>query len=93
MDISNLVILTLAATFVLFFVQRTERKRVWLSLLVLALPVGVLIYRWAIYKGQETEAITAGLIGLGLNVVYFLVYGLRHPPASSDEITVIGSDQ
>ena len=93
MDISNLVILSLAATFVLFFAQRIERKRVWLGIVFLILPAGFLIYRWAIYKNQLTTAIVAGVIGLALNVVYFLVYGRTHPPASSDDITVVGSDQ
>jgi membrane associated rhomboid family serine protease len=93
MDISNLVILSIAATFVFYFVQRIERKRVWLGLVFLILPAGFLIYRWAIYKDQLGTAIAAALIGLGLNVLYFVVYGRTHPPASSDDITVIGSDQ
>jgi peptidoglycan/LPS O-acetylase OafA/YrhL len=92
MDISNLIILSLAVTFVLYFVQRTERKRIWLSLLVLALPAGILIYNWAVYKDQRDVAIAAALIGLGLNVVYFVAYGRKHPPVAG-EITVVGSDQ
>ena len=92
MDTSNLIILSLVATFVFYFVQRIERKRVWLGIVFLILPAGFLIYRWAIYKDQLTTALVAGGIGLVLNVVYFLVYGRTHPPASSDEITVVGSD-
>ena len=92
MDISNLVILSLAATFVFYFVQRIERKRLWLGLIFIVV-VGYLIYHWAIYKDQLNTAIVAGVIGLVLNVIYFVVYGRKHPPASSDEITVVGSDQ
>ena len=93
MDLSDLIILTLLSAFILFFVQRIERKRIWLALLLLVLPGGFLIYRWALYKDQLQTALIAVLIGLGLNVVYFVVYGRTHPPASSDEIKVIGSDQ
>lgn len=93
MEISNLVVLSVVSTFVLYFAQRIERKRWWLGIVLLILPAGILIYRWALYKDQLGTAIAAALIGLGLNVVYFLVYGRTHPPASSDDITVIGSDQ
>jgi hypothetical protein len=91
MNISDLTILTLATTFMLWFVQRLERKRVWLGLLFV-LPA-FLIYRWAIYKDQIQETIIAAGIGLALNVIYYFAYGRAHPPASSDEITVLGSDQ
>jgi len=92
MDTSDLVILTLISTFVFFFAQRIERKRFWLGIVFLILPGGFLIYRWAIYKDQLGTAILAGVIGLVLNIIYFVVYGRTHPPASSDEITVVGSD-
>ena len=93
MNTSDLVILSILFAFMLFFIQRTERKRIWLPIVLLLAPISYIIYRWAIYKGEVATTLVAALIGLALNLAYWLAYGRRHPPASSDEIKVIGSDQ
>lgn len=92
MNTSNLTVLAVIFTAVLMLVQRTERRRWWLTALILIVPVGFLTYRWAIYRGQITETLTALGIAAVLNALFWLVYGRRHPPLSSDDIRVIGME-
>jgi hypothetical protein len=94
MNTNNLALLTLFFTICLLALQRTERKRRWLTALVLVLPVGFLLYRWAIYRGRVRETLIGAGIALALNFLFWLLYGRRHPPPSSDEsIRVIGTDE
>jgi hypothetical protein len=94
MNTSNLALITLFGTICLLALQRTERKRRWLTALVLVLPVGFLLYRWAIYRGRVRETLLGAGIALALNGLFWLLYGRRHPPLSSDEsIRVIGTDE
>jgi len=50
------------------------------------------VYRWAIYRQQVAEALIAVAIGLAFNVLFWVIYGRKHPPGSSEEIRVIGMD-
>ncbi len=93
MNTGNLALLTAFVTVVLLLLQRTERRRWWVTALVLVVPVGFLIYRWAIYRGQMQETLVALGIGAGLNLLFWLFYGRRHPPGSSGEIRVIGMEE
>lgn len=93
MNVSNLVLLTLLFTLILLALQRTERRRRWLTALVLLLPSGYVIYRWAVYRGQTRETLTALGVAFGLNLLFWLIYGRRHPPPSSDAIRVVGMDE
>ncbi len=93
MNIGNLALLTLLFTLILLALQRTERHRRWLTALVLILPSGYVIYRWAVYRGQVQETLTALGVACGLNLLFWLIYGRRHPPPSSDTIRVVGMDE
>lgn len=93
MNTGNLITLTIIFSLALLIFQRIERRRLWMAGLLLVLPVGFLSWRWAIYKGQVQEMLTAAGAALALNVIFWLVYGRRHPPGSSDSITVIGTDE
>ena len=58
------------------------------------LPVSFLLYRWALYRGQVRETLFGAGFALALNLLFWLFYGRRHPPLSSDEsIRVIGTDE
>lgn len=92
MNTSNLIVLAVLFSGALLLLQRTERRRWWVTALVLILPVGYLIYRWAIYRGQMAETLVALGVAVGFNVLFWLLYGRTHPPRSSDEITVIGME-
>jgi hypothetical protein len=87
----NLVILAVIFIVLLWLIQRTERKRIWVALLLL-LPGGYLIYRWAVYRDETRTALAALGIGAALNLLYWLLYGRKHPPGSSDSIRVIGME-
>lgn len=93
MNSGNLALLALLLTLVLLAFQRTERRRRWLTAAVLILPSGYVIYRWAVYRGQVRETLIALGVALGLNLLFWLIYGRRHPPASSDDIHVVGMDK
>lgn len=90
MNTGNLVFLAIVITLLLLAIQRAEARRRLLTAAVLIVPVGWLVYRWAIYRRQVTEALIAGVIGLVLNMLFWIAYGRKHPPGSSDEIHVIG---
>ncbi len=92
MNTSNLVVLIIILTALIWLIQRTERRRIWVALLFL-LPGGYLIYRWAIYRAETHTALAALGIAAALNLLYWFVYGRRHPPGSSDSIRVIGMEE
>ena len=90
MNIGNLVLLAIIFSLLLLAIQRAEARRRLLIAAVLIIPVGWLVYRWAVYRHQVTETLIAGGIGLTLNVLFWITYGRKHPPGSSEEIHVIG---
>lgn len=92
MNTSNLIVLTLIYTALLLMVQRTERKR--RLIVALAIPViGYMTYQWALLKDQRDVLLWSAGIALGLNVVFWLVWGRTHPAGTSDSIKVIGMEE
>ncbi len=92
MNLQNLATLAVLLSLMLLALQRTERRRRWITALVLLAPAGYLIYRWAIYRSQMGETLAALGGALALNLLFWLAYGRRHPPASSEDIRVVGTD-
>ena len=91
LNIGNLIFLIVAGFLILLMIQRSEAKRRWLVIL-LSVPVGWLLIRWARFREQTTELWLALGIALVLNVVFWIVYGRTHPPGSQGEIQVWGSE-
>lgn len=88
----NLPVLVILLALVLLAVQRTERRRRWVTALILLLPSAYLIFRWALYRGRVAEMLLGAGIALALNGLFWLLYGRRHPPGSSDAIHVVGME-
>ena len=93
MNWPNVLPLTLAALGLLFAVLRVERKRRGLLLMLLVAPTLFLVYRWAAYAGQFAETYTAFGIAAVIAGLWWLFYGRRHPPGSSDNIKVWGQEE
>lgn len=93
MNLRLIITLSVLLSLMLLALQRTEPRRRWITALVLLLPSVYLLYRWAIYRGRVAETVAAVVVGLVVNVLFWLVYGRRHPPLSSDEIRVIGMEE
>lgn len=91
MNAANLILLAVLFSLMLLIVQRTERRRRWLAVLLLV-PAGYVIYRWAVYRGQTRETLIALGIAFGLNLLYWLLIGRHRPPGSEGSIRVIGMD-
>lgn len=91
MNTGNLILLTVLALLMLLMIERTEPKRRWITVLLLILPA-IWLYRWAGYRGQTTETLIGVGVGAALFLVYWLAWGLRHRPQSSDSIHVVGMD-
>lgn len=86
------LLLMIAATAVLLLIQRTEAKRRRLAI-VLMLVVGFFAYYWANFRGLNREFTTALIVGLILNLAFWLLIGRYNPVGDSDEqIKVIGMD-
>lgn len=92
MNTGNLVFLAIIFSLLLLAVQRAEARRRLLIAVILFVPTGWLVYRWAIYRQQMPETLVAGGIGLTLNAVFWLIYGRKHPPGTGEEIRVIGME-
>lgn len=94
MNTGNLALLAVISTVLLITMERTEKKRRWVTVIFLVAPISILLYRWAIYRGQTTEAMLAAAVGMTLFGLFWWFYGRRNPPLSSDEaITVIGGEE
>ncbi len=91
MNIGALILLTLTISILLFLVQRTETRRRLVVALILA-GVGLLIQRYANYRAFHTEALIAFVLALVINLLYWVIFGRYNPPASSDDIQVLGMD-
>jgi branched-subunit amino acid ABC-type transport system permease component len=92
MDIGNLITLIVIHTFTLFCVQRTERKRRWIVALVAIGLIGLLTYRWGVYRSELNTVLIAAGIALVLNITFWLVWGRHHPPGGEGEIKVLGME-
>ena len=92
LDTNNLVLLTIIYSAILLMIQRTERKRKLIAILIALVPLGYATYQWGVLRDQLNVVLFSVGISLGLNVVIWLVYGRRHPPGSTDSIKVIGME-
>ena len=93
MNWSNVFVLTIAGLIIVFVWLRSERRRRWLALLLVVLPFSYFICRWAAAAQQVVEALTGFGIALAAAGLWWLIYGRRLPPPSSDNIKVWGQDQ
>jgi hypothetical protein len=92
MKLENLILLTLIYSAALLIFQRTERKQKWLAALIAVLPIGYMTYQWGVLRDQMNVVLWAVGIALLLNVIFWIVWGRRHPPGTSDSIRVIGME-
>lgn len=92
LDTNNLILLTIIYASILLIVQRTERKRKLIAVLIALLPLGYATYQWGVLRDQMAVVLWATGIALGLNVITWVVYWRKHPPGTSDSITVIGME-
>ena len=77
---------------IFLFIQRSEAKRRRLTT-VLMIVVGFLFYYWAGIRGLTREFITALIVGLVFNVLFWLLVGRYNPVQDSDDvIQVVGMD-
>jgi hypothetical protein len=84
--------MTAGLLLVLFALLRVERKRLWVALLFLAAPAVFLLAQWVNFKDSWSEVILsvsiAGVIAGG----WWLMYGRKLPPQTSDNIKVWGQE-
>ena len=85
--------LTALALLLLFLLLRVERRALWVVLVLLWLPAGVAVSRWASAGGHWPEVAVALAIALPLTLAWWLAIGRRLPAPSSDSIKVIGRDK
>lgn len=91
MDLGITALLAAAMSLLLFFVQRSERKK----RLVVALGVLItaeLIRRYVWYRDVHVEGWMALGIAVVLNFLFWLLIGRYNPVGSSDQIQVMGLD-
>ncbi len=92
MDAGILFLLTASFGAMLLVIQRSEAKRRLIVTLVMLVPAE-LIRRFAIIRGFNSEAVTALIIALVVNFLFWLLIGRYNPVRKSDEeIRVIGMD-
>jgi hypothetical protein len=79
-----LSLLLLGAGLVLLRVTPRVRRR----LLLLALLLAGLVYRWIAYRGAWRELAVAAVIALAALLVWWRIHGRRLPPPSEGQIRV-----
>ncbi len=87
------LLLTVIFSFLLFLIQRTERKaRFWVATLII-ITAGILLNNFVRYRALESEGLLALGLALLLNFLYWFIIGRYNPVKNSDEtIKVIGMD-
>jgi hypothetical protein len=85
--------LTALALLLLLLVLRVERRALWVVLVLVWLPAGLAIARWASTGGHWPEVGVALAIALPLMLAWWLVVGRKLPAPTSDNIKVIGRDK
>jgi hypothetical protein len=93
MNTGNLVVLSLVYIAALMMFQRTERKRKWLAALIAIAPIAYMTYQWGVLRDQKDVVLWAAGIALAVNLLFWLVWGRKHPPGSTDSIRVIGMEE
>jgi hypothetical protein len=83
--------LTVAITFMLLMIQRSEAKK-RLVVLLAVLVAFELIRRYIWFRDVHSEGWTAIGISVFLNLAYYLFIGRYNPVTPSDSIQVIGMD-
>jgi hypothetical protein len=87
----TLLIITGFMTFLLFLVQRSERKARRL-VLILAAAIFVAIHQVMLSRGDASVAWQGLVIAIVLNGLFWFLIGRYNPPGSSDDIQVLGMD-
>ena len=93
LEIGNVIVLTVALSLTLLAVQRTLSNHRWMTIAFLLLPIGVISYRWAVYRDQLEEWLFASAGALVLNLVFWVVFGRSHPPGHKGDILVVGREE
>lgn len=93
MQLSYVVLLTVFFSFLIFLIQRTERKaRFWVATLIIV-TAGLLLHNFVRYREIEAEGVLALVLAVVLNWLYWFLIGRYNPVKNSDEtIKVIGMD-
>lgn len=89
MDTGITLLLTFILSLMIFLVQRTEAKRRRFFAIVM-LGGAELIRRYVWFRDVHTEALTALIAAIVLNLLFWLLIGRYNPVGSSDQIQVIG---
>ncbi len=84
--------LTGGALVLLFAMLRAERKRLWLVLLLLVAPTVWLVMVWANLRQQWPETWLALGLAAAIAGSWWLLYGRKLPPPTSDNIKVWGQE-
>ena len=85
------IVLTVVFGALMMIVQRAERKRRRVTLVVMLIGAE-LVRRYLVYRDWNTEGLLAVIAALILNLLFWLLIGRSNPPRSSDEIEVLGRD-
>ncbi|MBW4435712.1 MAG: hypothetical protein KME04_01155 [Pleurocapsa minor GSE-CHR-MK-17-07R] len=91
MDAGITLLLIAAFGLMMFLVQRSEKRR-RLIVFLTSLIVVELLRRYVWFRDVHSEAWTAFIVALLLNLFFWLFIGRYNPPGSSDDIQVIGMD-
>ncbi len=87
-----LTIAGLTALVTITLMRTAPRRRRRLAL-ILALPAGFLLYRWAVYRDAWEDLLAALALGAGLVLVWWVVLGRHLPPPRDDTIRVWTKDE
>ncbi len=91
MQVSSFLLLLVGFGLLFFALQRAEAKRRLLVAVIMLIP-GLLLQRYANFKGLHSEALLAFILAFVLNFLFWALIGRYNPPGSSDDIKVIGMD-
>jgi len=91
MNLGAFLLLLLTISLMLFLTQRTEKRRRPVVAIMMA-ALGLLVQRYASYRGLHTEVLIALILALVLNLLFWVIFGRYNPPGSSDDIHVLGMD-
>lgn len=83
--------LTILFALLVLIIQRVEPKRRLVTAL-LVIGAAELVRRYMVYSGWAAEGTLAIFLALLLNALFWVFIGRSNPPASSDEIEVLGNE-
>ena len=73
--------------------RKTGTVLLWLIAVFMVVPLLAVTWYWASFKDQGRVFFFAVGISLVLNALFWLLYGRRNPPGSSDDIKVFGMEE